>query len=246
MSRNLARTCLLYAAIVFLGVTNMSENLSAADPVLDVWLGTGRSKVSKGIYHCTLNQETGKLSDPSLVAEISGPGFLAMHPNGNVLYAVGTLDKVPSVVAYKITGRKNNASLTMLNLLPIGDGGAAHVSVDPTGKMLLTAQYGGGSTASYSLAADGSLGKQTALIKHEGGSKVVPGRQDAPHAHWTGFSPDRRFAFVPDLGLDQVVIYQVDSGKRIDNAPWLRHGTGRRRATAHEIPHQRQVGLRTK
>lgn len=64
--------------------------------------------------------------------------------------------------------------------------------------------------AAFSLNKDGSLGERTQLIKHQGGSKVVAGRQDKPHAHWVGFSPDHRFAFVPDLGMDQVVIYEVD------------------------------------
>ncbi len=36
-------------------------------------------------------------------------------------------------------------------------------------------------------------------------------RQEAPHPHWTGVSPDNRFAFVPDLGLDKVVIYRLNS-----------------------------------
>tara|TARA_R110002049_G_scaffold72490_6_gene187346 strand:- start:22665 stop:23816 length:1152 start_codon:yes stop_codon:yes gene_type:complete len=217
---------LAFAAATFLAVLPMNDRLSAADnnaaeKNIDVWLGTSRSKQSKGIYHCMLNQETGKLSESSLVAEISGPGFIAKHPAQDVIYAVGSLDGVASVAAYRITGRQKKASLKLINSLPIGDGGAAHVSVHPSGNMLLTAQYGGGSTAAFSLAGDGALKKQTALIKHQGGSKVVPGRQDAPHAHWTGFSPDNRFAFVPDLGLDQVVIYKVDEA----NASIAEHGS---------------------
>ena len=87
------------------------------------------------------------------------------------------------------------------------------MTVDRTGSMLLTAQYGGGSVAAFSLRTDGALQARTALIKHDGGAKVVPGRQDSSHAHWVGFSPDNRFAFVPDLGLDKVVIYKVDAAR---------------------------------
>jgi 6-phosphogluconolactonase len=67
---------------------------------------------------------------------------------------------------------------------------------------------------------DGSIAGRSSLIDHEGGSGVVAGRQDASHAHWTGFSPDNRFAFVPDLGLDKVMIYQVDH----DTAELTPHG----------------------
>ena len=190
---------------------------------INVWIGTNARKPSKGIYHCLLDTGSGKLSEPELAAEISGPGFLALHPDHHHLYAVGKLDGVPSVVAYRITQEGIQSALQLDNSLPIGDGTAAHVAIDPTGQMLLTAQYGGGSVAAFSLKPDGSLSEATALIKHEGGSRAVPGRQDAPHAHWAGFSPDNRFAFVPDLGLDKVVIYKIDP----QNAKLTLHGYGK-------------------
>jgi 6-phosphogluconolactonase len=181
---------------------------------IDVWIGTASSQLSQGIYHCTLNTDNGKLSPARLVAEASGPGFLAMHPKLPVLYAVGTLDGTPSVIAYTIgKDPQGKAALTLIGSLPIGDGGGTHLAVDATGTTLLTAQYGGGSVAVFALDDDGSLDRRTQLIKHEGGSRVVQGRQEAPHTHWVGFSPDNRFAFAPDLGLDQVVIYRVDAAK---------------------------------
>ena len=181
-----------------------------AQQSVDVWIGTGRSALSKGIYQCVLNTKTGTLSNPSLAAEISGPGFLAMHPDRSKLYAVGSLGGKASVVAYQISGHGNDASLKLLNSIEIGDGGATHLCVDKRGGTILTAQYGGGSVAVFTLNEDGALEKKTQLIEHEGGSGVVPGRQDSPHPHWVGFSPDNRFAFVPDLGLDRVAIYRFD------------------------------------
>lgn len=185
----------------------------AADCVakeIDVWIGTSSARPSEGVYHCRLNTVSGRLSKPELVARVGGPGFLAMHPSGEHVYAVASHEGKPSVIAYAIEKSGDTVSLKFVNALEIGDGGAAHVSVDTTGRVLLTAQYGGGSVAAFSLAEDGSLSKQTALIDHEGGSGVVAGRQDKSHAHWTGFSPDNQFAFVPDLGLDKVMIYRVD------------------------------------
>ncbi len=177
---------------------------------LDVWLGTG-GRPSQGIYHCTLDTATGKLSESRLVAEMSGPGFLAMHPSRSHLYAVGGLQGKPVVAAFRISSTKAEAGLEFVNAVEIGDGGAAHVAVDRAGKMLLTAQYGGGSVAAFKLNPDGSIQERTQMIKHEGAAGVVAGRQDSSHAHWVGFSPDQRFAFVPDLGLDKVLIYEVDT-----------------------------------
>lgn len=191
---------------------SQSGALSADEAsMIDVWIGTSARPPSKGIYHCQLDRQAGKLTAPRLVAEISGPGFLAMHPRGTHLYAVGTLDGVPGVVAYRIDRSDSLPQLELANALPIGDGGACHVAVDSQGRTLLTAQYGGGSVAAFELSPEGDLKRQTALHQHQGASGVVASRQSAPHAHWVGFSPDERFAFVPDLGLDQVLVYRHDA-----------------------------------
>jgi 6-phosphogluconolactonase len=202
-------SCPALSSFAILTLIVMSNALpTASADVIDVWIGTGNQPPSKGIYHCTLNRETGALSKARLAAEIQGPGFLAMHPSGSHLYAVGTLDGVASVVAYAIEKNAEAPSLQLVNALAIGDGGACHVAVEPNGGTLLTAQYGGGSVAAFSLNQDGSLKARTALINHDGSSGVVAGVRNKSHAHWVGFSPDNRFAFVPDLGLDKVVIYK--------------------------------------
>jgi 6-phosphogluconolactonase len=186
---------------------------SVVAETIDVWFGTStpRNGPSKGIYHGAFNTETGKLNGIELAAEIAGPGFLAKHPNGKMLYAAASEGGKPSIVAYRIEGGGGKAKLIKDGNVPVGDGGAAHVSVSRDGKAVLSAQYGAGSTACYSLDDSGSLIARTDLQKHPLGSGVIPGRQDKAHAHWTGTSPDDRFAFVPDLGMDKVVIYKIDT-----------------------------------
>lgn len=178
---------------------------------LDVWIGTSGNN---GIYHCSLDLDSGRLSRSQLVAdEMTGPGFLTMHPSLDVLYAVGTLDKQPTVGAWRVSRESTPPRLQWLGGVAVNDSGPCHVSVDDQAKMLLTAQYGGGSVGAYRLNDDGTIAEQTTLIKQGPGSKVVSGRQDSAHSHWSGFSPDGRFAFVPDLGMDRVVIYRVDAEK---------------------------------
>jgi 6-phosphogluconolactonase len=172
---------------------------------LHVYYGTG-GPGAEGIYHSSFDPETGKLGEVSLAAEIGSPGFLALHPDGDKLYAVASFDGGPGVVAYRIG---DDGELEQMGMAPIGDGGGAHIAVHPTGKFLLTAQYGGGSTALFPLGEGGELG-EAQVYKHEGGSGVVPGRQERPHAHWVGFSPCGDYALVPDLGMDAIVIYRID------------------------------------
>jgi 6-phosphogluconolactonase len=189
---------------------------------IDAWIGTSRCEKSNGIYVSRLDRQTGQLTRPELAAEIDGPGFLAMHPRGTHLYAVGELAGQPSVAAYAIVRDDQKSSLQLVNSLPIGVGRGTHVAVDPTGNTLLTAQYGAGSVAVFSLRSDGALDERTQLVQHVGGSGVVSGRQDEPHPHWVGVSPDNQFALVPDLGLDRVVIYRLDPAQ----ARITRHGAG--------------------
>lgn len=173
--------------------------------VLPVFFGTG-GPGAKGIYRATFDPANGKLTAAELAAEIGSPGFLALHPDGDKLYAVANFPGGPGVAAYRIGP---GATLEPLNTSPTGDGGGAHVAVHPSGKFLVTAQYGNGSVALFPLDATGRVGPAK-VTKHEGGSKVVKDRQDTPHAHYCGFSPDGRFALVPDLGLDGFVIYRVN------------------------------------
>lgn len=201
-----------YFASILLACAVVQVGGIAQADVVDVWFGTTTSKTgpSKGIYHAKFDTDKGRLTTPQLAAEIDSPGFLTLHPTLPILYSVGSVDGEASVVSFQI-GDDSNATLTQLNAQPVGDGGAAHLAVDHKGTALITAQYGGGSTALFPLSADGSIQPRSQLEKHPAGSGVAGNRQEKAHAHWTGFSPDNRFAFVPDLGLDQVVIWNFEN-----------------------------------
>lgn len=186
-------------------VCSLSATLFAAAKEIPVYFGTG-GPGAKGIYRASFDAATGKLGAAELAAEVGGPGFLALHPDGTKLYAVANFPGGPGAIGYRIGAK---GELTEINGSPTGDGGGAHIAVHPSGKFLLTAQYGAGSTALFPLDAEGRLGAAK-VYKHEGGSGVVKGRQEKPHAHWVGFSPDGKFALVPDLGMDGIVIYRIN------------------------------------
>lgn len=169
-----------------------------------VYFGTG-GKGAMGIYRATFDSAKGELTPAVLAAEIGSPGFLAAHPTGGKLYAVARWGRSAGVVGYEI---ESGGELVEFTRQTNPDGGGAHIAVHPSGRFLLTAQYGGGSTAFFSLDEAGNLG-EAIVHEHQGGSGVVAGRQDSPHPHWCGWSPDAKYAFVPDLGLDRIVIYKV-------------------------------------
>ena len=196
---------MLFRISSFLLFFTCSEIL--AKPI-DIFFGTsGRN--SEGIYHATFNPENGKFTPAKLAAKIGSPGFLSMHPNGQILYSLGRWDGSAGTLGYRMGAK---GELKEFTRMACPDGSGAHIAVHPSGNFLITAQYGGGSVAIFPLGKDGHLQKPT-IIEHQGGSKVVERRQDSPHPHWTGFSPDGKYALIPDLGLDQIVIYKVDLNK---------------------------------
>ncbi len=183
---------------------------------LFVYFGTAGAP-AKGVYRSSFDPRSGRLGPAELAAEVGAPGFLALHPDGDKLYAVADGAGGQGVTGYRIA---RDGALQAFTAAPTGDGQGCHLAVHPSKRFLLSAQYGGGSVALFPLDAEGRLGA-AALHEHPGpGVGVVPSRQKEPHPHWCGFSPDGRFALVPDLGLDGVMVYRVD-----ESAPALtRHG----------------------
>lgn len=187
-----------------------STTTFAADQ-FTVYVGTYTGAKSKGIYAFDFNAGTGQAGEARLVAEIASPSFLALHPNGKLLYAVNEVaevngEKGGGLSAFKIEADGN---LTLLNQASTVGGGPCHLTVDSKGRAVLVANYGGGSVVSYQLAADGRLGKRASFIQHTG-SSVNQRRQEAPHAHGIYLDAKDRFAYVPDLGLDKVLVYNFD------------------------------------
>jgi len=189
-----------------------------------VYFGTyTRAGGSQGIYTAVFDPATGKVSDPVVAAETTNPSFVAFHPSGKYLYAVGELPAVAGKKGGAVSAFALDAAsgkLTLLNQQSSQGPGPCHVAVDPTGKVAVVANYSGGSTASFPIGSDGRLGEAASFHQHEGHGPNKK-RQQGPHAHSATFSPDGRFVYVADLGTDKLMIYRVDtaSGKIEPNDP---------------------------
>lgn len=186
--------------------------MSAASQLMFIGTYTPKDGASKGIYAVRLDLATGALGEPVVAAETPGPTFLAWRPDHRVLYAGGEgpdADGKTSGGAAAFTFDAATGRLTPLNARGTG-GSATHLATDATGRMLVTVNYGGGFTASFPLDAAGRIGPRASLLAHAGPLGPNKARQEKPHPHSVTFSPDNRFAFVADLGLDRVLAYRVD------------------------------------
>lgn len=177
-----------------------------------VYIGTYTGKKSRGIYTARFNPGSGRLSAPELAAPVTNPTFLALHPDGKFLYAVGEVDtfegkRAGGIHAFRI---EPGGKLNPLNSQPSGGTGPCHLALDQAGHWLLVANYGSGSVAALPLSEDGRLGEVSVAIQHHG-SSVNPQRQAGPHAHFIAPAPLNQFALACDLGLDKVLVYRLNT-----------------------------------
>jgi 6-phosphogluconolactonase len=207
-------TIAVTAALASIAVVALAQTTSPTSAAgMLVYFGTYTGEKSKGIYVSRLDVVTGALTPPALAAETPNPSFLAVHPSGSFLYAaneVRTFNDVPGGAVSGFAIDRKTGGLTALNQQSSRGGGAVHLVVDKAGRHVLVANYGGGSVAVLPVNADGTLKPASAFVQHVAPDPAaVP--PIMPRAHSINLDPANRFAYVPDLGLDQVRAYRFGS-----------------------------------
>jgi 6-phosphogluconolactonase len=180
----------------------------------------------EGIYLFEVDRSTGALSQRKVFRDNSNPSWLALDPSKTHLYASNETETYQgkasgSVSAFSI--ERATAGLTLLNTVSSEGAGPAHLSVHPSGKYVLVANYGGGTVAVLPIQSNGELGSATD-VQHDHGSvgaaratSAPPGSfaisgHDHPHPHMIHADPSGRFVLATDLGLDRIYVWKFDSG----------------------------------
>ncbi|MFI5011513.1 MAG: lactonase family protein [Hyphomicrobiales bacterium] len=184
-----------------------------SEPIL---FGTGQvlHGKGKGIHAYRFDPATGALEPCGVTEGVRNSSYLAFHPSRRFLYCVNEFKEFEgaasgAVSAFRVD--KETGKLTFLNMRASRGTDPCHLIVDATGRYVLIANFASGGVCVLPVLADGSLGEATELVQHQG-SSVDPRRQAGPHAHAVAIDNANRYVFVPDLGLDKVMIYAFDSG----------------------------------
>ncbi len=200
--------------------------------------GTYTNTGSKGIYVYTFDAATGKTEFVSSTDSVVNPSYLTISQNGNFVYSVNeTNGAVPGRVS-SFSFDKKEGKLHFLNTQVSGGDDPCYVALNENEKWLAVANYTGGSAAVFPVNKDGSL-KPFAQLIQDSGSSVNKERQEKAHVHETVFSPDYKYLFTPDLGMDKVLIYKFNSSaeKPLDPStpPFVETppGSGPRHITFH-------------
>ena len=206
-------------------VGTFSSPLTDMPPTqVDLPPGNGR-----GFHLFEVDRANGALTPRGVYELGTSPSCLALNAAGTRLYSANETDRVGeagegTVSAFAI-GRADG-QLKLLNTVRSGGAGPTYVSVHPSGKFLLVANYFGGSVAVLPILPDGSLGVATDVKRDEGtlgptkATNAPPGSfafsgHDRTHAHQIGADPSGRFVLHVDLGLDRIFVWKFDDRKGV-------------------------------
>ncbi len=189
---------------------------------VDLPPGNGR-----GIHLFEVNRTTGALTAAGIYEMGTSPSCLALNADGTRLYSANETDAVGkakdgTVSAFAID--PSSGKLELLNTVGSGGAGPTYVSVHPSGRFLLVANYFGGSVAVLPILEGGRLGPATDIKSPTGkigptkathaptGSFAISGH-DRTHAHMIQADPAGRFVLHVDLGLDKIFVWKFDDQK---------------------------------
>jgi 6-phosphogluconolactonase (cycloisomerase 2 family) len=189
---------------------------------VDLPPGNGR-----GIHMFHVDRKTGKMTAAGIYEMGTSPSCLVINAAGNRMYSANETDRYQDTSEGTVSAFALNpadGSLQLLNTVPSGGAGPTYVSIHPSGKFLLVANYFGGSVSVLPILADGQLGKATDRKAPVG--QIGPARatnapkgsfafsgHDRTHAHMIQADPSGRFVLHVDLGLDQIFVWKFDDQK---------------------------------
>ncbi|NMM29951.1 MAG: lactonase family protein [Cellulomonas sp.] len=197
-----------------------------------LWVGTypaagagSPAGLGEGIWRVELDAGSGTFGGAELVAVTPSPSFVAAHPSGRVLYAVGELT-AGTVTAFSEPSRTSvdpaphdpaPGPLAVLDVVDSGGADPCHLLLAPDARTLYVANYSSGTLGVLPLDADGRF---TVEVRAQSGPVQVFGhagsgpdasRQDGPHAHFVAIAPGGQFVVVADLGTDELRRYARDT-----------------------------------
>jgi 6-phosphogluconolactonase len=241
-----SRRSFLKTSAALAGTTLLTRDLLQAEPAgaappLLAYVGTFSSPLhdvlptqvdlppgnGRGIHLFQVDRATGAMTAAGIHEMGISPSCLAINRAGTRLYSANETDrsgddKQGTVSAFSIN--REDGKLTPLNTVRSGGAGPTFVSIHPSGRFVLVANYFGGSVAVLPILPDGRLGDASDIKVDSGkigptkatnappGGFAVSGH-DRTHAHMVHADPTGRFVLHVELGLDKIFIWKFDDQK---------------------------------
>jgi len=193
-----------------------------------------------GIYIFRFDTSSGELDQIGSVKGVVNPAFLALAPNGRILYAVNETREFqgqPGGGLSALAIEPSTGRLRLLNQVRSQGIEPCHIHLDIHSKWAFVANYASGSLSVFPVQTGEAPGEAAQVIQHEGHGKD-PQRQREAHIHSSLVDPSSRFLLVADLGIDQIRVYRIGDAPQplIPNDPpgiSLEPGAGPRHMAFH-------------
>ncbi len=169
------------------------------------FVGTYTRQSSKGIYKFILDADKKTIEQAEVAAEVGSPTYLSISQDQRYLYAVAQDDDLGGVASFSIdseTGKLQEINRILKE-------GAPPCHVEARDGKLLSGNYHLGTVDLYHISDQGSISSAVSVVEHQGNGPHE--RQEKPHVHYTGHTPDGKYIVVADLGTDELVTYKIEN-----------------------------------
>lgn len=197
---------------LFLVPAKSQEPLNTPPAHFFLLVGTYDSPQSEGIYVYDFNAGDGTAKELSHI-KTSNPSFLAISPDKRFVYAVNEnadsiTHKGGRVSSFSFDSK--NGILKQLSKQSSEGDHPCYISVDKTGKWVLAGNYSSGNFAVLPVSKSGILSKAKTVIQHKG-SGPDTSRQRSAHVHAVYLKNGGTELYVPDLGMDKIMTYRLNT-----------------------------------
>lgn len=203
------RMLLVFLSFIFYPLLAMPQS-----PTEILYIGTYSENNSKGLYVLKFDRDQLSADTIQTVHDKKNPTFLALHPEKKYLYAAyregkDENDPAGTILAYAID--EKTGKLSRINQVSSVGASPCHISVDPTGQVVFVSHYQGGNLSTFKILESGGISEAVSFVQHEGSS--VHANQTKPHMHAMIPSLDGKWVYASDLGIDQILKYEVNPKK---------------------------------
>lgn len=189
-------------------MTSASDDEARAGQLIFV---AGEGPAPDGYVAALSRGEDGRWSQRHRRTGLPGALSLTRHPSLDRLYVAGSDAEHDQLGYVAVLGLPE---LDLISTQPSHGHLPCALSVDPSGRFLVVANYLDGALVVLALTEHGDIGELADRVIHPGHGSH-PDRQDRSHVHQAVFDPAGQYLLVTDLGTDRIHTYTLDGDGRL-------------------------------
>ena len=222
-------------------MTNHDSDLRAArPPAARLWVGTYAGGGGEGVYPLHRDADAAEWATHAADGVAQNCSFGVHAARTGLHYLVDEHGGTVGVFRY---GGDASVGWDCLARIPTGGAAPCHIALDRSESWVAVANYAGGSIMLQRLDPETGLPLGAPILRANAGSGPNPDRQEAPHAHWVGFSADNRWLYATDLGTDEVLAFAFDAGDGTLGPPVVAFDAPAGSGPRHLLLHPKRPGL---